>query len=227
MDRDFAVYASAGGLVIALHDGEPDRNASRAMSRGGYGNHVKIEHANGFTTLYGYLKNGSISVNVGQHVGVGEKIGVIGSSGCSDGSHLYFELRFRNETVIDPFVTGYWIRPPMYDPSFSIMDYSVQSGTIDDIGELRTPPSNNVVSIYSGDWICVGLFLSGLQVNEEIAFHWQVGNRQCLRNLSFYEVENLMIAYANLDFSEAGLATISISIGGRPAIKHEVVVKCR
>ena len=42
MDGDFAVYASAGGLVIALHDGEPDRNTSRAMSRGGYGNHVKL-----------------------------------------------------------------------------------------------------------------------------------------------------------------------------------------
>ncbi|MEO6980742.1 MAG: M23 family metallopeptidase, partial [Mucilaginibacter sp.] len=46
---------------------------------GGYGNCVRIAHANNFETLYGHLSR--ITVKVGQEVTVGQKIGEIGSTG--------------------------------------------------------------------------------------------------------------------------------------------------
>jgi murein DD-endopeptidase MepM/ murein hydrolase activator NlpD len=66
---------------------------------GGYGNCVKIEHANNFETLYGHLSR--ITVKVGQEVTVGQKIGEIGSTGRSTGNHLHYEVR-KNGKAINP-----------------------------------------------------------------------------------------------------------------------------
>jgi len=56
-----------------------------------YGNTIVIEHADNLFTLYAHLS--AIDVQVGHHVGVGEKIGEVGQSGVATGSHLHFEVR--------------------------------------------------------------------------------------------------------------------------------------
>ena len=228
MDRDFAVYASASGKVTYVRRGETDRNMSRSCP-GGVGNCVKIEHPNGFTTLYGHLKKGSISVERSQDVVAGQKIGVIGSSGSSDGPHLHFELLDGDGNALDPFEKAYWIKPPMYDPPFSMMDFSVQKGSIDCLDESRTPPRDNVESFSSGEWIGVGLFMSGLQANEDIDIVWEVGSRQCVRGriAAKEAIENLMIVHANLDFPVAGPGRINIYIDKRHVCEHRVEVRCR
>jgi len=66
---------------------------------GGYGNCVRIEHANNFETLYGHLSR--ISVKVGQEVTVGQKIGEVGSTGHSTGTHLHYEVR-KNGKAVNP-----------------------------------------------------------------------------------------------------------------------------
>ncbi|MCR8558755.1 M23 family metallopeptidase [Mucilaginibacter sp. BJC16-A38] len=66
---------------------------------GGYGNCVRIAHANSFETLYGHLSK--ISVRVGQEVTVGQKIGEVGSTGHSTGTHLHYEVR-KNGKAINP-----------------------------------------------------------------------------------------------------------------------------
>jgi murein DD-endopeptidase MepM/ murein hydrolase activator NlpD len=66
---------------------------------GGYGNCVRIAHANNFETLYGHLSR--ITVRVGQVVEVGEKIGEVGSTGRSTGTHLHYEVR-KNGKAINP-----------------------------------------------------------------------------------------------------------------------------
>ncbi|OOQ58806.1 M23 family metallopeptidase [Mucilaginibacter pedocola] len=58
---------------------------------GGYGNCVRIQHGNDFQTLYGHLSR--ISVKVGQQVVVGQKVGEVGSTGHSTGTHLHYEVR--------------------------------------------------------------------------------------------------------------------------------------
>ncbi len=58
---------------------------------GGYGNCVRVAHANGFETLYGHLSR--ITVRVGQQLSVGDKVGEVGSTGHSTGTHLHYEVR--------------------------------------------------------------------------------------------------------------------------------------
>lgn len=58
---------------------------------GGYGRVVIIEHANGFSTLYGH--NDENSVEIGQKIRSGEVVGYSGNTGLSTGPHLHFEVR--------------------------------------------------------------------------------------------------------------------------------------
>jgi murein DD-endopeptidase MepM/ murein hydrolase activator NlpD len=64
---------------------------------GGYGNCVRIAHANNYETLYGHLSR--ITVKVGQDVVVGQKIGEVGSTGHSTGAHLHYEIRLNGKPV--------------------------------------------------------------------------------------------------------------------------------
>ena len=66
---------------------------------GGYGKCVRIQHGNNFQTLYGHLSR--ITVKVGQQVSVGEKVGEVGSTGHSTGTHLHYEVR-KNGRPVNP-----------------------------------------------------------------------------------------------------------------------------
>lgn len=76
-----AIVASQGGSVTTVGwDGR------------GYGNYVVIDHGNGNKTLYGHMVTGSIVVSAGTKVSQGQKIGLMGSTGRSTGTHLHFEI---------------------------------------------------------------------------------------------------------------------------------------
>lgn len=76
------VVASATGTVVTA-----------GWNGGGYGNYVIIDHGNGYQTLYGHLLNNSISVKVGDKVNQSQKIGTMGNTGRSTGTHLHFEIK--------------------------------------------------------------------------------------------------------------------------------------
>ncbi len=86
-----SVLAAASGTVITA-----------GWNPGGYGNYVIIDHGNGYHTLYGHMVTGSIIVKVGQVVKQGQKIGQMGSTGRSTGTHLHFEIRKASGGFIDP-----------------------------------------------------------------------------------------------------------------------------
>jgi len=60
---------------------------------GGYGNHVLVDHGNGFTTLYAHLN--SIFVRPGESISRGQQVGTVGNTGNSTGPHLHFEIRYQ------------------------------------------------------------------------------------------------------------------------------------
>lgn len=82
-----AVYATAPGTV------------KRAGSNGAYGLMVDVDHGFGFVTRYGHLKR--ISVKVGDTLTFHQKVGEMGSSGRSTGSHVHYEVIFDGKTL-DP-----------------------------------------------------------------------------------------------------------------------------
>jgi murein DD-endopeptidase MepM/ murein hydrolase activator NlpD len=65
----------------------------------GYGCHVRIDHNNGYTTLYAHLSQ--IYVKVGQSIARGSSLGKMGSTGRSTGPHLHFEVA-KNGVKLNP-----------------------------------------------------------------------------------------------------------------------------
>jgi murein DD-endopeptidase MepM/ murein hydrolase activator NlpD len=65
----------------------------------GYGSVVIVAHREGFSTLYAHLTRPL--TRVGQLVRPGDRIGIAGCTGWCTGTHLHFELRYRN-VPIDP-----------------------------------------------------------------------------------------------------------------------------
>ena len=72
-----SVYAVVSGTVVSGNAGS------------WAGNYVAIRAADGSSTLYAHLN--STTVKVGDQVSAGQKIGEVGSTGRSFGSHLHFE----------------------------------------------------------------------------------------------------------------------------------------
>ena len=83
-----AVYATATGTVLRAE-----------MDESGYGNHIRIDHGNGYVTIYAHLSR--MAAHVGQNLVSGSLIGFTGNTGFSDGPHLHYEIRHWN-TPIDP-----------------------------------------------------------------------------------------------------------------------------
>ncbi len=86
------VVASAPGTVSVA-----------TYSSSGYGNWVRVAHANGESTIYAHLQ--SLAVKVGQTVDQGAMLGLLGTSGNSTGPHLHFEER-NSQGVLWPWFGG-------------------------------------------------------------------------------------------------------------------------
>ena len=84
------------GIDIAAPSGTPIKASDggtvtfSGWNDGGYGYMVKINHGNGFETVYAH--NSKLAVNVGQKVAQGEVIAYVGNTGNSTGNHVHFEV---------------------------------------------------------------------------------------------------------------------------------------
>jgi murein DD-endopeptidase MepM/ murein hydrolase activator NlpD len=87
--------APSGTPILAAGDG----TVERVGREGGYGNYVRIRHANGFATAYGHMVRFAAGVEPGVAVKQGQIIGYVGSTGFSTGPHLHFEVLVNNSFV--------------------------------------------------------------------------------------------------------------------------------
>ncbi|ABZ93851.1 M23 family metallopeptidase [Leptospira biflexa] len=67
---------------------------------GGLGKSVRINHENGFFTLYGHCSQ--ILVNPGDRVKRGDKIALVGQTGKATGAHVHYEVRIGLDAPLDP-----------------------------------------------------------------------------------------------------------------------------
>ena len=104
------ILAPAAGVVVAVHDGEPDHEARRsqlalvpyALGQAGRlrqgvaaiaGNHVVVElrDSGAFAALV-HLRRGSLRVRVGDAVSIGQPLAECGNSGNSTQPHVHVQL---------------------------------------------------------------------------------------------------------------------------------------
>jgi len=64
-----------------------------------FGNYIVVNHNAGYRTLYGHLN--VIRTRTGAYVAAGERIGDIGNTGQSTGSHLHFTV-YKNGATVNP-----------------------------------------------------------------------------------------------------------------------------
>lgn len=88
--------ASHYGLDFPAQEGTPIKAVAagiveKAEWHNEYGFFVDINHGNGYMTRYGHASE--LSVESGEWVAKGQKIGKVGSTGRSTGPHLHFETR--------------------------------------------------------------------------------------------------------------------------------------
>ena len=97
--------------ILAAFDGE----VTRSEPYYGYGNCIRIRHANGLETLYSHQSRNL--VKVGQKVKAGQVIGLTGRTGRATTEHLHFELFYAGKR---------------YDPAyiFNHSTHSLQNVTI-------------------------------------------------------------------------------------------------
>ena len=87
--RSALVYAAARGVVVFAGDGSPGESDP--------GRVVVVDHGAGLTTVCGHLKH--VRVARGASVAAGALLGKVGTTGCSFGPHLHFEVRRGNLPV--------------------------------------------------------------------------------------------------------------------------------
>lgn len=67
-----------------------------AERHGGYGNYVRIRHANGYKTAYGHMLRFAEGMKPGVKVRQGQIIGYLGNTGMSTGPHCHYEVLVNN-----------------------------------------------------------------------------------------------------------------------------------
>jgi murein DD-endopeptidase MepM/ murein hydrolase activator NlpD len=73
----------------------------KAEREGGYGNYVRLKHANGYETAYGHMSAFAKGMEPGKRVRQGQVIGFVGSTGMSTGAHVHYEILV-NGRFVDP-----------------------------------------------------------------------------------------------------------------------------
>ncbi|MBB5074353.1 murein DD-endopeptidase MepM/ murein hydrolase activator NlpD [Bartonella callosciuri] len=89
--------APKGSPIIAVGDGI----VTKVETKGGYGNHTEIQHANGYVSSYSHQSSYAPDIKPGVKVQQGQIIGYVGTTGLATGPHCHFEI-IVNGTKVDP-----------------------------------------------------------------------------------------------------------------------------
>lgn len=85
------IYAAKAGTVVETNNTCANYGYLGSWCGKSYGNYIIVKHTNNYYTMYAHLTT-DLKVKVGDNVGRGQVIGLMGSSGSSTGTHLHFGL---------------------------------------------------------------------------------------------------------------------------------------
>ncbi len=130
--------------VFAAQRGIVDKTG---FSAAGYGNYVRIRHKWGneeWVTWYGHLS--AVSVEAGQFVLAGQKLGIAGTTGFSTGIHLHLTVQhighglqnYVIDDVVDPLPLIKLDDIPEFDEAWFVTDVTIPDGKVMTPGETFT-----------------------------------------------------------------------------------------
>ena len=88
-----SIFAPAEGVVVRAVDGLPDQTIGAADPSNPAGNHVVIDFGNEEYGFLAHLRQGSVRVDKGDVVSIGQEIGLCGNSGNTTEPHLHFHMQ--------------------------------------------------------------------------------------------------------------------------------------
>ena len=224
---EYNVYASNSGVVIETNNTCP--RGSRNDSCGGYfGNFIKIDHQNGYVSIYAHLQKDTLKVSQGDIVSKKELIANIDSSGNSNGDHLHFEVRY-NGTAIDPasLPLGNCQSSPCQTEATQAVSFARQQ-----LGKIYSQ-DNPIGDINASSFDSAGLFGSAwyYATNDTRYYHNIIPSFENNHDIAIYHPSNLLseiqpgdalfggeyygVQSANTDFQQMGIYIGQSNISGQ------------
>ncbi len=224
MQRNYAIVAAAPGVVERIKENQFDKNTNCNRK---IWNAVLIRHNNGFTSTYGHLKKNSVPVKVGQRVKAGQKIGVVGSSGCSYHPHLHFEVRDCANRVVDPMQSNMFRTKPNYNSPLRLMDLALKAGPFKSYVALQKPPLNNTKSILLAQKLGIGLYVSGSKAQDlyRVRFINPDGRPAFKHEVRLSKDFDLSLWRFDAKFGRRGLWTVQIFLNNKKVRTAKVRVR--
>ncbi len=226
MDNNFPVNASADGTVTEIYQSSYDRNLTCSTDQW---NHVTLTHGNGFTTTYGHMKKNSVVVSVGQNVVKGQKLGVVGSSGCSTYPHLHLETIDCNGNVIEPLKEGMFSSPPTYTKSAptTIMDTYIRQPVVTSISQLQDPGTTEPTTVSAGVNFSVAMTVSHFKVGDSLTVEFYDPSNT-LQGFSYSQTTSTFYPmshwWGNFYLSTLGTWTMKYKVNGIPQATRTITV---
>lgn len=157
-----------------------------------------------------YLHMSSRTVNVGDTVKQGDKVGVIGNTGCSTGRHLHFQINnYNNDTVV---INSYFVDKTAYSCG-GVNAGDVISSKDDFLSDKILLKSSNGYKYNAIIGNCVGNNQGSFQEGIELKTNGSVANvfnvesgividkttSNCINGISILSESNRVYTYCNLD----------------------------
>lgn len=223
---DIKTFGATGKPLMAIADGFVSRVA---VSPGGFGHAVYIEHPNGYTSVFAHCKSfspalaqwvkteqyrlESFQVNLFPEknqfqVKQGEVIAYSGNSGSSMGPHLHFEIRKTlGQTPVNPLLFNYdvrdFIRPTINGLKiFPVGKYSFVDGK-NKVATQSLAGWGPEYKLKTGDTLKLsGQFYFGINTYDKLN---DANNKNGVYSIQFYIDSTLVYAHAleMFDFTES------------------------
>ncbi|WP_411232348.1 peptidoglycan DD-metalloendopeptidase family protein [Marivita sp. S0852] len=166
MEQGVRVVAAADGRVEVTRNTLPDQPYVPGTDLQGQdcGNAVRINHANGYQTIYCHMKLGSVRVSPGQRVLAGQLLGEVGLSGRTNYPHLQLKIT-QGSDVIDPFAPtqnnacgepfeNLWIDAPVYTDAGLFA--AAVSDSVPDLEEVQSGAARRAILAPSDSMVLYG-----------------------------------------------------------------------